>query len=348
MGFNGSIIIADSGNHCIRTLLPDGKLITSAGTNTEGHVDDIGGNARFITPAVVRLAVDGSVLCADSGCHTVRRLLSQTFTEQLIEQHSVVIESVQRSVQSTLDVVDSLVATLEAAATHAHSAAVEYNTALIKAHEAMYASELVNIVGQPSSRVFIDGTSLRPDVLHGLIRVAPSIFALTPLFSFLFSPEMIALAYDALSSMLRQHCWPVDEADCVREVLCLSQLAEQHQASLVDQELLQLVLRSDTFRCSISLPTVQLLASVLAQIKFDVRRSTSQTLRRGVCYWVGKHFVLPDAEKVPFNIVIADLLQFWYKIVTGVLTEVSAQKADQDICMRTLSWMMQVHLDECF
>ncbi|MBL9198954.1 MAG: hypothetical protein JNL39_00550, partial [Opitutaceae bacterium] len=70
----GVLYVADSGNHSIRKITPDGVVTTLAGNGSEGFVNATGGAARFNTP--FGLAVDGAgnVFVADSGNHSIRRI----------------------------------------------------------------------------------------------------------------------------------------------------------------------------------------------------------------------------------------------------------------------------------
>lgn len=72
---NGRIYIADSGNHVIRELAPDGTVRTVAGSGVAGFADGPGSNARFDSPGGLALALDGSLIVADTGNHRIRRIL---------------------------------------------------------------------------------------------------------------------------------------------------------------------------------------------------------------------------------------------------------------------------------
>jgi sugar lactone lactonase YvrE len=71
-----SVFVADSGNHRIRRVGPDGVVDTVAGTGTAGYAGD-GGPARaaqFANPQGVAAAADGSLYVADTGNNRVRRI----------------------------------------------------------------------------------------------------------------------------------------------------------------------------------------------------------------------------------------------------------------------------------
>ena len=53
----GRLYVADSANHCVRKILPDGVVTTFAGSGQKGTVDGPPGEVRFNTPSGVR--VDG-------------------------------------------------------------------------------------------------------------------------------------------------------------------------------------------------------------------------------------------------------------------------------------------------
>src|SRR5688572_28917795 len=74
----GRLFVADTGNHTIRRLTPAGTnwvVETLAGlAGTIGSADGTNSSARFNQPAGTAFDNDGSVLVADTGNHTIRRL----------------------------------------------------------------------------------------------------------------------------------------------------------------------------------------------------------------------------------------------------------------------------------
>ena len=71
----GNILIADSGNHCIRRLTPSGIVSTLAGmAGSPGATDGAAGMARFDTPSALAMTPDGTVFISDTGNHTIRRM----------------------------------------------------------------------------------------------------------------------------------------------------------------------------------------------------------------------------------------------------------------------------------
>lgn len=71
----GELFIADSGNHTIRMLTTDGRLITIAGlAGVAGYADGSGSAARFAGPVGVKVTADGSLLIADTSNHVIRQL----------------------------------------------------------------------------------------------------------------------------------------------------------------------------------------------------------------------------------------------------------------------------------
>ncbi|MBI4911911.1 MAG: hypothetical protein HY823_04165 [Acidobacteria bacterium] len=70
---DGTLVIADTSNHTIRTLTPSGSVGTLAGlAGTPGSADGMGGAARFRSPNAVCVDAGGVVYVADSGNHTIR------------------------------------------------------------------------------------------------------------------------------------------------------------------------------------------------------------------------------------------------------------------------------------
>ncbi len=74
VGSAGRVLVADTGNHCIRQITPGGAVSTLAGTNAQGYADGAGSAARFYSPD--GLAVDslGCVLVADTYNHCIRKI----------------------------------------------------------------------------------------------------------------------------------------------------------------------------------------------------------------------------------------------------------------------------------
>jgi DNA-binding beta-propeller fold protein YncE len=75
---DGSILVADTGNHRVRRLLADGTIVALAGTGERGFSGDGGPAlaARLDGPEDARVGPDGAIYIADSGNHRVRRVLA--------------------------------------------------------------------------------------------------------------------------------------------------------------------------------------------------------------------------------------------------------------------------------
>lgn len=70
----GTVYVADTGNHRIRAIAPDGSVRTLAGTGERGLQDGPAAEATFAKPSAVALAPDGSLYVADTGNDQVRRI----------------------------------------------------------------------------------------------------------------------------------------------------------------------------------------------------------------------------------------------------------------------------------
>lgn len=74
---NGNIYVADSGNHLIRKIVPDGanagEVSTFAGS-TQGHADGLGVAAQFDTPAALTTDGTGTIFVADEVNHRIRKI----------------------------------------------------------------------------------------------------------------------------------------------------------------------------------------------------------------------------------------------------------------------------------
>ena len=72
----GTVYVADTFNHAIRTIAPDGTVRTLAGlAGVTGDADGIGNAARFFAPAAVAVDGGGAVYVADSGNQIIGRIL---------------------------------------------------------------------------------------------------------------------------------------------------------------------------------------------------------------------------------------------------------------------------------
>ncbi|HLY15937.1 MAG TPA: hypothetical protein VKR61_01875, partial [Bryobacteraceae bacterium] len=72
----GNLFIADTGNHCVRVVTPDGVIQTVAGTGVAGSAGD-GGAAtlsQLNAPAAVAVDATGAVWIADTGNNSIRKL----------------------------------------------------------------------------------------------------------------------------------------------------------------------------------------------------------------------------------------------------------------------------------
>lgn len=74
----GNVFIADTENHRIRRIGPDGRIVTVAGSGTAGFNGDgaVGVAVQLSFPTAVAVEPAGSLLIADTGNQRVRRLLS--------------------------------------------------------------------------------------------------------------------------------------------------------------------------------------------------------------------------------------------------------------------------------
>lgn len=71
---DGTVFVADCGNHVIRRVGADGRVSTLAGTPQRGYANGRGPAARFYLPRDVAVAEAGTLYVADAGNHRVRRV----------------------------------------------------------------------------------------------------------------------------------------------------------------------------------------------------------------------------------------------------------------------------------
>ncbi len=71
---SGNLYVADTNNHCIRKITPDGTVSTLAGSPTPGFADGKGKLAQFNLPYGVAVDKDGNVYVADTANHRIRKI----------------------------------------------------------------------------------------------------------------------------------------------------------------------------------------------------------------------------------------------------------------------------------
>jgi sugar lactone lactonase YvrE len=73
---DGSVYVADAGNHAIRKVSPTGVVTTLAG-GTEGKADGTGAAAKFEFPLALALDAQGNILVADFNNYHIRKVTPQ-------------------------------------------------------------------------------------------------------------------------------------------------------------------------------------------------------------------------------------------------------------------------------
>ncbi len=71
---SGNIIVADSNNHSIRNISPDGMVTTIAGSDTPSFADGVGTTSKFQIPTGVAIDALGNIIVADSGNNRIRKI----------------------------------------------------------------------------------------------------------------------------------------------------------------------------------------------------------------------------------------------------------------------------------
>ena len=85
LDLDGSIIVADTGNHAIRRVTTAGVVTTVAGTlGVAGLTEGDGTVARFRSPAAVTVDASGTIFVADTGNFKVRQILQTTAAAPVI------------------------------------------------------------------------------------------------------------------------------------------------------------------------------------------------------------------------------------------------------------------------
>ena len=78
----GNVYVADTGNHLIRKITPEGLVSTLAGS-TEGFRDGLGTSAEFSYPIGVAVDAEGNVYVADYGNHLIRKVTPEGLVSTL-------------------------------------------------------------------------------------------------------------------------------------------------------------------------------------------------------------------------------------------------------------------------
>eukprot|EP00976_Prorocentrum_cordatum_P106651 1194495-Prorocentrum_minimum.AAC.4 len=81
--WEGNVYVADSDNHRIRKISPQGLVSTLAGIGTAGHRDGAGTAAQFRNPSGVAVDWEGNVYVADFNNHRIRRISPQGLVSTL-------------------------------------------------------------------------------------------------------------------------------------------------------------------------------------------------------------------------------------------------------------------------
>ncbi|MGO4465768.1 gluconolaconase [Pseudoduganella sp. RAF53_2] len=80
----GNLYVADTGNHAIRKVAPDGTVTTLAGSGVAGAADGKGAQAQFNGPVGVAVDVEGVVYVADTYNDRVRKILPDGTVSTLV------------------------------------------------------------------------------------------------------------------------------------------------------------------------------------------------------------------------------------------------------------------------
>ena len=73
---DGNVYVADTDNHRIRKITPEGVVSTFAGTGIEGHQEGAGTAAQFNGPIGVAVDSSGNLYVADGGNGCIRKITS--------------------------------------------------------------------------------------------------------------------------------------------------------------------------------------------------------------------------------------------------------------------------------
>jgi sugar lactone lactonase YvrE len=102
----GNVYVADSANHAIRKISPDGKVSTLAGNGQLGSRDGTGGQAAFYNPTDVAVDSQGNVYVADTLNHTIRKIATDGKVTTVTAPSTRIIEYVAGAIEEAGDYQD--------------------------------------------------------------------------------------------------------------------------------------------------------------------------------------------------------------------------------------------------
>ena len=83
--------MADTDNHTIRKITPDGLVSTLAGSAGQiGSTEGAGSAARFKSPSGIATDASGNVYVADTGNHTIRKITPEGVVSTVVGKAGVV------------------------------------------------------------------------------------------------------------------------------------------------------------------------------------------------------------------------------------------------------------------
>ena len=80
---DGSVVVADCSNNCIRRITSAGATSTIAGSGVPGYAEETGATARFDGPTGVAIDNDGSIIVTDCHNSRIRRIASAGATSTI-------------------------------------------------------------------------------------------------------------------------------------------------------------------------------------------------------------------------------------------------------------------------
>jgi sugar lactone lactonase YvrE len=108
MDREGNIYVADTGNHAIRKISPDGKVSTVAGNGVLGSDDGKGNEAGFYSPQDMAVSADGTIYVADTLNHVIRKIDKSGNVTTLNAPSTRVVEIIPGLAEAAGDFADGL------------------------------------------------------------------------------------------------------------------------------------------------------------------------------------------------------------------------------------------------
>eukprot|EP01012_Entosiphon_sulcatum_P048333 TRINITY_DN6681_c0_g4_i1.p1 TRINITY_DN6681_c0_g4~~TRINITY_DN6681_c0_g4_i1.p1 ORF type:complete len:5149 (+),score=717.09 TRINITY_DN6681_c0_g4_i1:781-15447(+) len=350
---DGSVLVCDRNNHCVRLITARGEVRTVAGEPAKrGDKDGPACASKLSSPAGLAVGEDGSVFIADSNNHSIRRIIPQpseidraaarltrvfrgAFVRHVIKKHSVPLVEASQVYRSA------------AAAAHgAIDGMAEWGDILnFHCKKAAHAVEMYYLLADP--RRLLSATHMQ-----GIILTSPTIAALRPLLAEATPwPEGVLLrSAQTLTTRVRAQLWLVDPDEELKALLAIVCRNPALHSELCCAGLFRNVTFSfpvtnvDTLRL-LGLALLPQLTDLQVKVQYEFAAPNNRELRLAALEWLQRVAVhreapiLPEGQESPFDEFAHAVLRWWAGVpllAPGASTE--------PLLATVLQWLAFVHI----